>query len=129
MYSQFSATRPWPRTRRLSWTSACCVLLSSLLLYSATVWPQTEKKDKEEQPTVLAGTLEDIGRKLDDRWRDDQEALAAWTKVIQTITESAAKCIPTAEQNLKALNEKIATLGLPTKGAPAEVVRQRKELG
>lgn len=128
MYSQFSATRPWPRTRRLSWTSACCVLLSSLLLYSATVWPQTEKKDKEEQPTVLAGTLEDIGRKLDDRWRDDQEALAAWTKVIQTITESAAKCIPTAEQNLKALNEKIATLGLPTKGAPAEVVRQRKEL-
>lgn len=128
MYSHYTAASSTTRARRSLWSGSYCLLLASLLLLSPTVWPQTEKKDKDVEPKILAGTLEDIDHKLDDRWRDDQEALAAWAKEIRAIGESGAKCIPAAEQNLKALNEKIATLGLPTKGEPAEVVRQRQEL-
>ncbi len=128
MHSQVSAVRPVPRVRRRLRFAGYVLLFFSLFLHSATVWSQAERKDKEEEPKILAGTLEEIGRKLDDRWRDDWEALAAWTKVVNVIRESGSKCIPAAEQNLKVVNEKIASLGLPTKGEPAEVARQRKEL-
>lgn len=87
-----------------------------------------EKEKKQNELRNLAGTLDDIERRLNDRWRDDEQVLSEWTKAIGTIKETATKCVPAAEQDLKKLADKITTLGKPTKGEPAEVVRQRKDL-
>ena len=87
-----------------------------------------DKEKKQNELKSLVGTLDDIERRLNDRWRDDEEAASSWIKAIGAIKETAGKCVPATEQELKKLNEKIATLGEPTKDEPAEVVRQRKDL-
>ncbi len=105
------------------------VLLS--LAASATALAQNSGEDKDKKQNELrnlVSNLDDIERRLNDRWRDDEEVLGNWTKVIGTTKETAGKCVPATEQDLKKLNEKIATLGEPTKDEPAEVVRQRKDL-
>jgi potassium-dependent mechanosensitive channel len=106
-------------------------LLVLLLGAGTAALAQTSGEDKEKKQNelkTLVGTLDDIERRLNDRWRDDEEVLGSWSKVIGTIKENAGKCVPATEQDLKKSNEKIATLGEPSKGEPAEVVRQRREL-
>ncbi len=106
-------------------------LVVLLLGASAAVLAQNSAEDKEKKQNELrnlVSTLDDIERRLNDRWREDEEVLNNWSKVIGTTKETAGKCVPATEQDLKKLNEKITTLGEPTKDEPKEVVRQRNEL-
>lgn len=88
---------------------------------------EQEQKEREKEPKVLVATLEQMDQRLKSG-RVDLEMLAAWVKVIESIKPAASKCVPAAEANLKKLETNLGTLGYPTKGEPAEVVRQRNEL-
>ncbi len=109
------------------------VRLLVMLVGIALVWPwavaqQVDKeREKEKEPKALVVALEQIDKELASR-RVDSETLTAWVKLIESTKDAGVKCIPAAEENLKKLNAKIATLGEPSKVEPAEVVRQREEL-
>jgi potassium efflux system protein len=105
-------------------------LAVSLLLASTPVLAQehANEKSKEKEPKALVSALDDIENRLKYTNVENGQTLADWIKEIGAIKEVANKCVPATQENLKKINDNLASLGKPIQGEAVEVARQRSDL-
>ncbi|MEE8635047.1 MAG: mechanosensitive ion channel domain-containing protein [Acidiferrobacterales bacterium] len=112
------------RPRLLRW-AALAVLVCIALTLSTDLWAQ--EKSEERQPQDLAREVGQIERAL-VRAPAGEQTLSGWLKSLTAIKKVASACVPKTEKALQKINEDLYNLGVPGKGEPPEVVRQRKAL-
>ncbi|MFB3088753.1 MAG: mechanosensitive ion channel family protein [Acidiferrobacterales bacterium] len=112
------------RPRLLRW-AGLAVLVCITLTLSTVLWAQ--EKSKERQPQDLARAVGQIERALLQAPAGEQ-TLSGWLKSLTAIKKVATACVPKTEKALDKVKGDLNNLGVPGKGEPPEVVRQRKAL-
>ncbi len=112
------------RPRLLRW-AALAVLVCIALTLSTVLWAQEESK--ERQPQDLAREVGQIERAL-VRAPAGEKTLSGWLKSLAAIKKVASACVPKTAKALDKVKGDLNNLGVPGKGEPPEVVRQRKAL-
>ncbi|GMQ90445.1 MAG: hypothetical protein BMS9Abin10_0823 [Gammaproteobacteria bacterium] len=116
------ATVPGQRHRR---RPGLFLLVCMAFVFTTGSWAQEESKKPD--PKDLTKDLGQIERAM-TRAPAGKRTLSTWLKTVTTIKGVASACVPETEKALEKVKEDLFNLGVPGKGEPVEVVRQRKAL-